>query len=680
MQFLYPTYLWGFILVLIPVIIHLFQLRKYRLVYFSSLKFLKQLDIEQRRRSRLKDLLLLLVRILLISSLVLAFAHPYFPGKRLYQESGQTVGIYIDNSPSMENEADGQSIFDRAKRTAIDRIRELPADTRFYLLHNQDTYESGSPKEQKDIISAIELLRLSSHSADLGIIIERFLQILADNEDRASSMIIFSDFQQSFIKPHNLPDSIYFPVRLNSLPSLSYNNIFIDSCWFESPVHSVENRHSLHARINNLSDQDLNRFPVHLHIRDSLVAQETVTLGPYSSSEIAFSFNIDSEGWQEGRIEIRDYPVSFDNNFYFSYFISDKIPVLQIFSNSPNTNLEALFESDPFFTYSSAEAGAIPYQDLGVFRLILFNSPENISSNLKELLENYVVKGGNLIVLPPEDTDPGIVNNLMEELDAPVFGGIVSRQSEARIPPNMRDFYNQVSLNPDEQVEWPVFSKYYRILKKSSLSSSLLTTKTGSPLLTRSSYGKGFVSLSASPLKEEFTNFQVHPLFIPFLYYLANTGLEDQKLYYRIGRLEPVSIDIENNPQRGSARIREKEGDYDAIPNQAWDQVDGRLKIYLGSYSGGSGILELARSEGTEALIAMNYPTEESDINCLSVEEMNELIRDNSLDYLLVDHDLSEERNEGNKPEGRSLSFVSLLLLLAIILLLAESLIHRLKA
>jgi hypothetical protein len=272
MEFLYPTYLWGFLLVIIPVLIHLFQLRRYRLVYFSSIKFLKQLNIEQRRRSRLRDLLLLLVRILLISALVLAFSHPYFPGKKEFQQSGQTVGIYIDNSLSMENEADGQTLFDHAKKAAIENIRSLPPDTRYYLLHNDELFSSRVPQDQKDIVRSIELLKLSSRSSDLGSTIERFNQIISGNNDRASAFFVFSDFQESFIKPGTMPDSLDFMVRIITSPGSSTNNIFIYSCWFESPVHNMENRQFLHARINNFSDQDLSRFPVHLLIRDSLVA------------------------------------------------------------------------------------------------------------------------------------------------------------------------------------------------------------------------------------------------------------------------------------------------------------------------------------------------------------------------------------------------------------------------
>ena len=153
-------------MILIPVIIHLFQLRKYKLVYFSSLKFLKQLDIEQKRKSRIRDLLLLLTRILLICMLVLAFAHPYFPDETNFDGRTQTVGIYIDNSLSMQNEIGGQSQFDHARSAAAALVDELPSDTRYYLLHNSDLFNSRFPLENKDVISNLEILRPSPASSD----------------------------------------------------------------------------------------------------------------------------------------------------------------------------------------------------------------------------------------------------------------------------------------------------------------------------------------------------------------------------------------------------------------------------------------------------------------------------------------------------------------------------------
>lgn len=684
MQFLHPTYLWGFLLILIPIIIHLFQLRKYRVVYFSSLKFLKQLDIEQKRKSRIRDLLLLIVRILLISMLVLAFAHPFIPGKTDSQTTNQTIGLYLDNSLSMENEADGQSLFDHAKRAAIETVENYPPDTRFFLLQNDDIFASKYPLEKKDVIRSIELLNLSPLSTDLGKIILRFQQIVeVDNKNIKPILFVFSDLQQTFIKRETVPDSIPYSTILIKLPQGNSNNIYIDSCWFNSPIQNAEKRHTIHARINNSSDRNLQRFPVSLLIRDSLVAQETVNLEAYSTAELEFSYNMSISGWHQGTIEIRDYPVSFDNLFHFAYYISDKIPVLQIFSEQENTHLRALFESDTYFDYSQAEADAIPYQDLKKFQFIVLNSLSDLSRNLSELLLDYVDKGGSLLVLPPEDGKTSKLNSFLQKLNSPVYGNLLERVSEARIPRQMKTFYEQVSMNPDQQVEWPNYTRYYRISDQSSGSNAILINETGKALLSRTGYGEGYVCISAAPLTDDFTNFQLHPLFIPFLYFLANTGMEDQELYSRIGQIAPISVNIDNAPNMGPARVISSEGLFDAIPKQFRDPITGRLMIYLTDYSAPAGILKVLRTErteGTEAMIAVNYTREESQVEQLSSDNLITLIEEiASVNLKLSENNYQDNKSSANKNKGKTFSLIRLLLLFAIIFLIAESLIHRFK-
>ena len=190
-----------------------------------------------------------------------------------------------------------------------------------------------------------------------------------------------------------------------------------------------------------------------------------------------------------------------------------------------------------------------------------------------------------------------------------------------------------------------------------------------------------FISLCASPLSDNFTNLQVHPLFIPFLYYLANTGMEIQDLYYRIGGLKPLSMEIENAPKKGPARIAEIDGDYDVIPEQFWDPVSGRLMLHLGNYKGSAGILELTRSDKVEAIIAMNYSKGESQIEKLPREEINRLIMDSGLTNISI---TGVEAESGSadiiKIKDKTFSLVRIMLLLDLIFLSLESLIHRIKS
>ena len=120
MEFLYPGFLWALTAVAIPVIIHLIYFRRFKKVYFSNIRFLKEIKEETTNTNKLKNLLILLARIFAILFLVLAFAQPYIPqGEKL--KSGTTgVSIYIDNSFSMEALSDEVSLLEKAKKYKID--------------------------------------------------------------------------------------------------------------------------------------------------------------------------------------------------------------------------------------------------------------------------------------------------------------------------------------------------------------------------------------------------------------------------------------------------------------------------------------------------------------------------------------------------------------------------------
>src|SRR3984885_3579395 len=103
MHFLYRAFLFAFISLATPVLVHLFNFRRYQKVYFSNVQFLKEIQEQQSSRRNLKERLILATRLLALAFLVLAFARPYIPGKNSANAGKQqAVSIFVDNSYSME--------------------------------------------------------------------------------------------------------------------------------------------------------------------------------------------------------------------------------------------------------------------------------------------------------------------------------------------------------------------------------------------------------------------------------------------------------------------------------------------------------------------------------------------------------------------------------------------------
>ena len=118
MQFLHPWFLAALSTLAIPVIIHLFYFRRFKKVYFSSVRFLKEVKDETSARSKLKNILVLIARLLAISLLVMAFAQPYVSKKAKEKFAKNQIGVFIDNSYSMNAVSDEIPLLSLAKQRA----------------------------------------------------------------------------------------------------------------------------------------------------------------------------------------------------------------------------------------------------------------------------------------------------------------------------------------------------------------------------------------------------------------------------------------------------------------------------------------------------------------------------------------------------------------------------------
>src|SRR5690606_457095 len=118
MQFLYPAFLWALTALAIPIILHLFYFRRYKKIYFSNLRFLREVKEETSARNRLRNLLILLSRLLAFACLILAFAQPIIPVSQALKSGIRNVSIFLDNSFSMQSFGEALSLFDLGRQKA----------------------------------------------------------------------------------------------------------------------------------------------------------------------------------------------------------------------------------------------------------------------------------------------------------------------------------------------------------------------------------------------------------------------------------------------------------------------------------------------------------------------------------------------------------------------------------
>ena len=149
MQFKHPELLWALFLLLIPILIHLFQLRRFKKTPFTNVKLIKKVVSESRKSSTLKKWLLLFSRLGLLAGLVIAFAQPFNASETALKEKENV--FYLDNSFSLQTKTENGTLF---QNTVQEFIKNIPEEQKFHLFTNDNVFLDVEIKDiQNDLLN-----------------------------------------------------------------------------------------------------------------------------------------------------------------------------------------------------------------------------------------------------------------------------------------------------------------------------------------------------------------------------------------------------------------------------------------------------------------------------------------------------------------------------------------------
>lgn len=671
MAFLYPGFLFAFLALAIPVIIHLFNFRQYKKVYFSNVQFLKDVQKQQSSRSNLRNRLILAARMLALAFLVLAFARPFLPsGNSENIGKQQAASIFIDNSYSMETLNREGSLLDEAKRRAKEIAAAYSINDRFQLLTQDFEGKQQRFLNRDEFNQAVDEVKISPQSRTLQEIINR-QQGLFDTQKNATSIsYLISDFQKNIGK-RSIQASNKFKVNLIHIKANPQANIAVDSAWLISPLHQPKAAEKLVIRLHNYGNEKAAKVPVKLTING-----ETKALGSYDLN--AQSFRIDTlrfsglkAGWQNGEISLNDNPVTFDNHFYFTFQVQQQLPVLQLTDQFPNKYLNAVFASDAFFKADFSSAGNVNYSTLNRYPVIYFSDVKEVSAGLAQQLQNYVKQGGTLVVFPAVDANLSSYKSLLQPLQADFPEKLVTENTKVAAinlkNPLFKDVFEKMPENPD----LPLVKKYYDLSSGQRTSKiNLLELPGKTAFLSVYNSGKGKIYLSAVPANADFSNLQQHALFVPLLFRMALLSGHDQPLFYTLGENEQletaalVNIDELLHLQKGQISL---------IPDVR--KAEGKTYLYVADEVRETGNYKLIRKDSVLAQIAFNDNRQESDLNYLTDNELKSSFSAIKTVSYLPAGNLSLTKQVAEVNSGVQLW--KLCLILALLCLAAETLLIR---
>ena len=399
MSFANPLFLVALSALAIPVIIHLFNFRKFKKIYFTNVRFIAEIEQQTKKRSQLKHLLILLMRLLAIACLVLAFAKPYIPSPLQHRKftGKQAVSIYIDNSFSMEALSSGGRLLDVAKAKAQEIANAFNPSDYYQLLTNDFEGRHQRFVNRDEFRTLVDEVQISPAIKSIPEVVKKQNALLQEINGTNRSAYIISDFQKSTsqisgVKPDTSVAYFFIPVKAEKT-----NNLYIDSVWFDSPVQQPDQAVKMKVRIKNSSDETLEKMPVKIIINNIQKGVASFSVSPHGETTVVIPFTNNGQGIQSGSLEITDYPVTWDDKFYFSYTIALATPILCINGDKVNPYLNTLFSNDTAFVLTNASEKQLDYSSFPHYPLIILNGIDAFSSGLMQEITRFIRRAGTLL-------------------------------------------------------------------------------------------------------------------------------------------------------------------------------------------------------------------------------------------------------------------------------------------
>jgi uncharacterized protein YdaT len=634
MQFVNPLFLIALTALAIPILIHLFNFRKYKKVYFTNVHFLQEIQQETKKQSQLRQLLILLARLLAIAALVIAFAQPYLPASKQQKKitSQRAVSIYLDNSFSMEAVATEGKLMDVAKTKALEIASAYSQSDLFQLVTNDFEGRHQRLVSKEEFQKLVEEVQVSASTRSMAEVIARQNDLLGENQKMSRDAYLVSDFQKntaSLVQAR--PDSTY-SWFLVPLSAEKRNNLYIDSVFFVSPVHQPGQPVSLRIRINNASDESLEKIPVKLTVNSVQKALASFSVAANSSTEVMLSFTENPSGIQYGQVEIVDYPIVYDDKFYFSYPVLPSIPVLCINKKEGNNYLNALFDNDSTIRFTNSQVRQLDYGNLFSNSLLIVNSPEEISSGLAQELNRYVRGGGHLIIFPPAKGQVDTYNSFLSLLNLPGYAGtdtvrqrIAGISLESAIYSDVFEKNGSGKVVLPENIDLPMVQKHYVLrLETRSTEEVLLKLQNNQPFLLSASVDKGRVYIFASPADDKWTLFPKHLIFVPTLYKIALLSNPLHPLYYITGENAVIEIPADSISETNIYKLKKLESGYEIIPEIR--KFGTNVSLITHDQIKDAGFYSVSRGNKPAAGLAFNFNRKESDLACYKPSELEQQI------------------------------------------------------
>jgi hypothetical protein len=634
MMFVYPAFIWALAAVTIPIIIHLFNFRRYKKVYFTNVRFLKELQHQSKSRSRLREILVLIARCLAIACLVLAFCQPVIVSDKnaaITNTGAKAISIYIDNSFSMENVNKQGPLLEIAKTKAKEIIKAFGNGDKFQIITNDFEGKHQRFNSKEDAINVVDEVKISSAVRLFSDVLKRQNEFLGSSALTNKKVYVLSDAQQTTFDLAEIKNDTNVKVTIVPLKANEINNIYIDSCWFETPLQQKGFIQKLHAKIVNYGNTNLEIGSAKLFLNKQQIAISSFSIEANSKQEIQFTFECKNEGANYGSIKIEDFPITFDDELFFAFNSKVNVAVCLINGKEQtiDNSLATLFKGDSLFKLNSFLEQGIDFSAFKTSDVIILNQLAEISSGLMAELLKFSERGGSIVFIPSQNTNIVSYNQGFNMVQLPNLVALDSSNLKIDKIELASKFYAGVFEKVNDRLNLPLVNKHFKLLKTNRIDfETILMLQNSDPLLGVAKRNNSEIYLFSSPLNEKCTNFTKHALFVPTFYQICFNSIKSVPLFYPVSSNIVITIKNDITSVDQAPHIKQVNGNLDVIPESRI--VNNALSLYTQRQINLPGHFEVERNKVILLPLAFNYSRKESNLLCLSNEQLLKTIEDKS--------------------------------------------------
>ena len=606
MSFEKPEILFFLLLLIIPVLIHLLNLKKYKKIYFSDIKLIEKVNSQKNKISRLKDLLLLLTRLLILSSIIIAFSKPYLAKEKKIDREINRVSFYIDNSLSMST-GNENMLLKEAKKHAEFLIKKLNNNTKVNIITNDLDFYNNKFISKEESLELIDNIKISPFQLSICEIINIQNQLLEN--DSLSNNFIISDFQKSFSKKYNNCIEKINESKLIQIKSNQRNNIGIKSCEFTSPFRKKNQEENLIVEIQNYSPEKKKNILIELFINNKKRGFNNIDLEGKSTIKINFPYTNLESGKVKGKLQVSNDDFEFDNSLFFTYEIKDKINVLLIYENEPNSSIEAVF-SDSLFNLEINNKDQINFEKIKDYDLIILNDLKKIQKSLVDYLKKNLKNGKNIFLFPSENIDIKSYNYLMKELQGDEIIKLIKNTNELNKINFEHLIFENVFKSKKKNIQLPKTTAQFKInTNKLNQRNNILNFANNDPYLLEYKNFKGSFYFCTSPLSLSSNNLTKNAIFLPIMYN-STFSTKTSKLYELIERNLILSCD---ECESGSLKYLKKNNEFEIALEE--NLINNFTYLNINNKITKEGTYKLFSNENLNKNISFNYNRDEGEFN-----------------------------------------------------------------